>query len=153
MHQKGVGTCLAFLHDSFSIPGGEDKEENERSIMLYDMKEASQLLVRRYSELNGYELARIITSKWEHINWLSSNPPAGIHSTVNDFWRSAQRIEAELAKVFPKNDNNSKATKLNDLESSLSNSLFRDRIQIVGPLASNRTSPLVFTFCILVDLL
>ena len=143
MNEKGVETCLAFLHDSFHFDD-EDKEETDRLQMRQDTKECAQLLLRKYAEVHGYKLANDLTNRWNMINWATTSPPSSIHPSVNEFWRAMNLLEIELSMFFRKSD--LKQIKSEFDAASVVNAVFRKRVQVVGPLAWNRTAPLSAVF-------
>jgi hypothetical protein len=171
MVQRGVNNCLMFLHDAFPLDDQEQEEEDEstpadraeadKKAILADMKEAANMLLRKYVELHGAAASDALIDSFAVS--VGQSEPSKVSTQVVAFVRRARMIEAELAKLYPR-DANSAASSSASAPSKGSDSssggdavlarvrtrtadkamsrLFTQRIQIFGPILPSRAAPL-----------
>lgn len=158
MENRGVSNCAMFLQDAFpiddsnptSLGSGSSLNESSPSDDLYaitqDLKEASQLLIRKFAECHGETLAKFANDRFMS---KASSSQLSVSPWVYDFLRELKIVESELAKLFPKaavtsaptrnvnNNNNNSANMMGKLFSTPS------RSAIFGAVKPTRSSPLV----------
>lgn len=124
MVQRGVANCLMFLHDAFPLPDDDDqasadngdedssssssssasssgvnRADADKRAILADMKETAQMLLRKYVERHGSAAADELLAGFDP---RARAEPTGVRAPVLAFIARARTIEAELAKLFPR---------------------------------------------------
>ena len=155
MVQRGVGNCLMFLQDSFPLDDDEegeglattDRAEEDQHVILSDMKEAVQLLLRKYVEAQALSIAGQVFADFEAVPWRDVTTCSAVRPTLLAVGTRLDQVAAELRKMYPREDlapaaaapaSQAPAKGGRDLSK-----LFTARVQIYGPVAGSRSAPLV----------
>lgn len=164
-NQHLTQSLLSLVEEQFDIPSGFQGENvTPLSTVTQEFKNASQLLLQRYVQIESHTLVQMIRKSTDSRDWLTASEPRGVRPAIKRILEEITRVDSHAAQLYEegsrkdRSSDSSRRTHLSarmqqksswaslgpsQLDSSLLNNiqkLFSERIDLSGPVEANKVS-------------